>query len=63
MFKRFHPQVSKGTGLGLAIVKKHIESLDGTISLSSDPQGSAVTIRIPCMIEVNKVAIDAKEEQ
>ncbi|MFT6267488.1 MAG: signal transduction histidine kinase [Alphaproteobacteria bacterium] len=60
MFKRFHPEVSAGTGLGLSIVKKHIESLQGDISLSSGKEGSIVAINIPCALGICKVARDAE---
>jgi PAS domain S-box-containing protein len=47
MFKRFHPDVREGSGLGLSIVKKHIDFLNGSISVSSDTNGTKFTIVIP----------------
>ncbi len=41
-----------GTGLGLSIVKGLIDKLDGTISVTSQPdQGSVFTVRLPVMDE------------
>ncbi len=47
MFKRFHPDVKEGSGLGLAIVKKHIDFLNGSIQVQSNPNGTKFTIEIP----------------
>ena len=39
-----------GTGLGLSIVKSLIDKLDGTISVTSQPdQGSTFIVRLPIM--------------
>ncbi|MFK8051538.1 MAG: PAS domain-containing protein [Woeseiaceae bacterium] len=46
MFKRFHSGVS-GSGLGLYIVKKHVESLGGSISLTTGASGSRFELKIP----------------
>jgi len=47
MFKRFHADTSSGSGLGMALVKKHIEYLNGEISLQSSAEGTAFKIIIP----------------
>ena len=47
MFKRFHADTSTGSGLGMALVKKHIEYLNGEISLQSSAEGTAFKIIIP----------------
>ncbi|MBB1275371.1 MULTISPECIES: ATP-binding protein [Pseudoalteromonas] len=47
MFKRFHAQTSTGSGLGMALVKKHIEYLNGEISLQSSDKGTTFKIVIP----------------
>jgi|GEM_PF-7048088 len=47
MFQRFHPEVAPGTGLGLYIVKKHIDQMNGKISLSSSEEGSHFQIELP----------------
>ncbi|MEM5546553.1 HAMP domain-containing sensor histidine kinase [Pseudoalteromonas fuliginea] len=47
MFKRFHVETSSGSGLGMALVKKHIEYLDGEISLQSSNSGTTFKITIP----------------
>lgn len=47
MFKRFHTQTSSGSGLGMALVKKHIEYLNGEISLQSSDKGTTFKITIP----------------
>ena len=47
MFKRFHADTSSGFGLGMALVKKHIEYLNGEISLQSSAEGTAFKIIIP----------------
>ncbi|GAA59491.1 periplasmic sensor signal transduction histidine kinase [Pseudoalteromonas sp. BSi20652] len=47
MFKRFHAQISTGSGLGMALVKKHIEYLNGEISLQSSDEGTTFKISIP----------------
>jgi signal transduction histidine kinase len=47
MFKRFHPAVSSGSGLGLSIVKKHVDSLNGTIQVTSSDAGTQFKITLP----------------
>jgi len=47
MFKRFHAETSTGSGLGMALVKKHIEYLNGEISLQSSDKGTTFKIIIP----------------
>lgn len=47
LFQRFHPGHANGTGLGLAIVKKHIDALNGTITLNSSNAGSQFKIWLP----------------
>lgn len=47
MFKRFHPKLSFGSGLGLAIVKKHIDYLNGTITMKTSNCGTTFSITIP----------------
>ena len=50
----------EGTGLGMSIVKKLIETLDGTIEISSVlNEGTCVDIRIPLRYEKAKVDIEA----
>jgi two-component system sensor histidine kinase HydH len=49
IFDPYFTTRNTGTGLGLAIVYKLIETLGGTISVSSRPgQGTTVHLRIPC---------------
>ena len=45
-FCRFSSE-SAGSGLGLAIVKKHIDTLEGDISLESSTDGTMFTVLIP----------------
>lgn len=48
MFQRVHPRVASGSGLGLNIVQKHVQSLNGSIQLTSkENEGSCFEIRIP----------------
>ena len=47
MFKRFHVETSSGSGLGMALVKKHVEYLNGEISLQSSNKGTTFKIIIP----------------
>ena len=47
MFKRFHAETSTGSGLGMALVKKHIEYLNGEVSLQSSDEGTTFKIIIP----------------
>lgn len=47
MFKRFHPKLSFGSGLGLAIIKKHIDYLNGTITMKTSNNGTTFSITIP----------------
>ena len=47
MFKRFHPKLSFGSGLGLAIIKKHIDYLNGTITMNTSNSGTTFSITIP----------------
>ncbi|WP_024610694.1 HAMP domain-containing sensor histidine kinase [Pseudoalteromonas sp. TB64] len=47
MFKRFHAETSNGSGLGMALVKKHVEYLNGEISLHSTNTGTTFEIIIP----------------
>ena len=45
LYKRFHPDVAEGKGMGLYIVKTQVESLGGTISVSSEiNKGTEFTI-------------------
>jgi signal transduction histidine kinase len=47
LYNRFHSHVS-GKGMGLYIVKSHVDMLDGTIQVESEPRkGAKFTIRIP----------------
>jgi signal transduction histidine kinase len=46
-----------GTGLGLAISKRFCQMMGGDITVKSEPgRGSAFTIRVPRIVEVEKVA-------
>lgn len=48
MFKRFHKESGPGSGLGLYLVKKHIQKLEGTITVESViGEGSTFTITLP----------------
>ena len=49
IFTRLHTQQEfQGTGMGLAICKKIVERLDGTISLTSEPNvGTIFTLSFP----------------
>jgi len=47
MFFRESSTVSFGTGLGLYLVKKQIENMNGTITFSSDKNGSIFSILLP----------------
>jgi signal transduction histidine kinase len=47
MFKRFHPKLSFGSGLGLAIVKKHVDYLQGKITMNTSKGGTTFVITIP----------------
>lgn len=47
MFKRFHLGASTGSGLGMALVKKHVEYLQGIISLESSDKGTIFKITLP----------------
>lgn len=47
LYQRFHLNVS-GKGMGLFMVKKHVEALEGTITVQSSPgQGSSFTFELP----------------
>ncbi len=47
LYKRFHPEI-EGKGIGLFLVKTQVETLDGTISVSSElGQGTEFTIEFP----------------
>jgi signal transduction histidine kinase len=45
LYNRFHPQIAEGKGMGLFMVKTHVETLGGTISISSDV-GTGTTFSI-----------------
>lgn len=45
-FSRFHTG-SEGTGLGLAIVKKHVDALNGDISLQDTESGTRFCVTLP----------------
>lgn len=47
VFQRYHPHAAEGSGLGLAIIKRHVDQLEGEISLASSPEGSTFTFSIP----------------
>ena len=36
MYKRFHKDVAEGTGVGLHLIKEQIETLGGSISVTSE---------------------------
>lgn len=50
-FTRLHPDTSYGTGLGLGIVRQHVERLNGTIELTSEP-GAGTTFRVTIPTEL-----------
>ena len=47
VFKRFSPEHGAGTGLGMAIVRKHVDFLNGSISFSSDTNGTKFDVLLP----------------
>jgi len=52
IFQPYFTTKSGGTGLGLAIVKGILQSMNGSISVSSVPQkGATITIRLPIFSE------------
>ncbi|WP_197409882.1 chemotaxis protein CheA, partial [Haloferax profundi] len=60
----FHPGLStndeitdvSGRGVGMDVVKTTVESLDGSVSVESEPgQGSTVNIRLPVSVAIIKV--------
>lgn len=47
LYKRFHPDI-EGKGMGLYMVKSQVESLGGTINISSQPdEGTSFLIELP----------------
>jgi signal transduction histidine kinase len=47
LYNRFHSHVA-GKGMGLFLVKSHVDMLDGTISVESEPRkGTTISIRLP----------------
>ena len=52
MFKRFHPKVSFGSGLGMSIVKKHIQKINGEITMKTSSNGSEFIITFPIKVAV-----------
>ena len=47
LYKRFHKNVATGTGIGLHLIKEQIETLGGTITVSSIPDaGTSFTITL-----------------
>ena len=47
----------EGTGLGLPIVKRHVETLGGTLEITSEPgKGTVVTVRLPTDLRARDAA-------
>ncbi|MGB1800571.1 MAG: ATP-binding protein, partial [Gammaproteobacteria bacterium] len=47
IFQRFHPDASDGTGMGLSIIKRHIDKLDGKISVNTINNQTNFEIEFP----------------
>lgn len=47
MFQRFHPSVSSGSGLGMYLVKKHVDQLQGKISVPYMNNGTCIKVELP----------------
>jgi two-component system NtrC family sensor kinase len=52
MFELFHStKGNRGTGLGLAVSKKIVEEHEGTIGVTSGPEGTTFTVKLPAYHE------------
>ncbi|MEC2799936.1 ATP-binding protein, partial [Bacillus thuringiensis] len=58
IFDPFFSTKDSGTGLGLSVTKKIIQNHNGTLKMTSDPDGTTFTISIPILPKVNREAIN-----
>ena len=52
-----------GTGLGLAIAKNVVDMHNGTISVTSDLNGTQFIVTLPVHFDIEKEKFEAKEGQ
>ena len=48
-FEPYFSTKASGTGLGLPIAKRNVELNGGTISVTTSPAGTIVTVRLPTL--------------
>ncbi len=54
IFEPFHSSKKSGTGLGLALVRQRIDELDGTVQVSSGPEGTRFDVDLPVYMPANR---------